>query len=278
MKRLRKLWVLLLPAAMILTFGYSRYVEPELLIVKEITVETDMDIEACRAVFFSDTHFGILYEETHAQQIVDKINALEADIVIFGGDLLDNYGRDGKMLDMDYLKKELGRIEAEEGKYAVFGNHDYGGGAYRIYEDFMNECGFQVLVNETVVLDKYKMELTGFDDYLLGQTDPDYRLESSKFHLIAAHEPVIADLIEGSSDNFVVTGHTHGGQVSVPYFTRKLIPAGSGQFVKGLYTGVETGAKGQAQMYVSSGIGLTKYPFRFCNIPEIIAIDFVRKR
>ncbi len=278
MKRLRKLWVLLLPAAMILIFGYSRYVEPELLIVKEITVETDMDIEACRAVFFSDTHFGILYEETHAQQIVDKINALEADIVIFGGDLLDNYGRDGKMLDMDYLKKELGRIEAEEGKYAVFGNHDYGGGAYRIYEDFMNECGFQVLVNETVVLDKYKMELTGFDDYLLGQTDPDYRLESSKYHLIAAHEPVIADLIEGAGDNFVVTGHTHGGQVSVPYFTRKLIPAGSGQFVKGLYTGVGTGAKGQAQMYVSSGIGLTKYPFRFCNIPEIIAIDFVRKR
>lgn len=52
MRKLRKLWVLLLLAAMALIFGYARYVEPELLIVREITVETDMDIEECRAVFF----------------------------------------------------------------------------------------------------------------------------------------------------------------------------------------------------------------------------------
>ncbi len=279
MRKLRKLWVLLLLAAMALIFGYARYVEPELLIVREITVETDMDIEECRAVFFSDTHFGILYEETHAGQIVDRINALEADIVIFGGDLLDNYGRDAEMLDLDYLKKELGRIEAREGKFAVFGNHDYGGGAYRIYKDFMNECGFKVLVNETVVLEKYKIELTGFDDYLLGDTEPDsYRIESSQFHLIAAHEPVIAKLVEGAGDNFVLTGHTHGGQVSVPYLTRKLIPTGSNQFVKGFYTGTEIGARGLMQMYVTSGIGLTQYPFRFCNIPEIIAVNFVQKQ
>lgn len=110
--------------------------------MKEITVETEMDIEKCRIVFFTDTHFGALYDEKHLKRIVQMINGLDADIIVFGGDLFDNFARDKEILDMEYLQKELSRIEGKIGKYAVFGNHDYGGGAIRIYEDFMNNCGF----------------------------------------------------------------------------------------------------------------------------------------
>lgn len=80
------------------------------------------------------------------------INGREADIVIFGGNLLDNYARDRERLDLKYLQEELNKTEAKVGKYAVFGNHDYGGGAVRIYADFMNGCGFHVLDVETVFL------------------------------------------------------------------------------------------------------------------------------
>ena len=149
---------------MILIVCYSRYIEPERLVVKEITVETDMDIEKCRIVFFTDTHFGALYDEKHIERIVNMINGRDADIVIFGGDLLDNYARDKEILDMEYLQEELSRIEAKVGKYAVFGNHDYGGGAIRIYENFMNNCGFDVLDDEAVFLEKFNMEIIGFDD------------------------------------------------------------------------------------------------------------------
>lgn len=132
------------------------------------------------------------------------------------------------MLNMEYLQKELSRIKANDGKYAVFGNHDYGGGAIRIYEDFMNNCGFQVLYDETVFLEKFNIEIIGFDDYLSGQTETDfYHIQSDKFYLIATHELIISKYIEGSGENFILSGHTHGGQVSSPYFAKKLFPNGS---------------------------------------------------
>lgn len=278
MKKKLKLLFMILLIFMILIVCYSRYIEPERLVVKEITVETDMNIEKCRIVFFTDTHFGALYDEKHIERIVNMINGRDADIVIFGGDLLDNYARDKEILDMEYLQEELSRIEAKVGKYAVFGNHDYGGGAIRIYENFMNNCGFDVLDDEAVFLEKFNMEIIGFDDYLLGQTEEDfYHIQSNYFHLIATHEPVTSKFIESSGENFILSGHTHGGQVSVPYFTKKLLPSGSDQFIKGFYDTQDIGADTFAQMYVSSGIGLTKYPFRFFNVPEIIEVNLIRK-
>ena len=278
MKKKIKLLLILLLLFAILAICYSRYIEPERLVVKEITVETNTDIETCRIVFFTDTHFGALYDEKHIERIVETINGRDADIVIFGGDLLDNYAQDKEILDLEYLQEELSRIKAKGGKYAVFGNHDYGGGAFRIYESFMNDCGFYVLDDETVFLKEFNIEIIGFDDYLLGHTEEDfYCIQSDEFHLIVTHEPVISKFIEGSGENFILSGHTHGGQVSVPFFTKKLLPNGSDQFVKGFYSmnGTETDAS--TQMYVSSGIGLTKYPFRFFNIPEIIEINLIRK-
>lgn len=91
-KKIKRLFILLLLFA-ILIVCYSRYIEPERLVVKEITVETNMDIETCRIEFFTDTHFGALYDEKHIERIVEMINGRDADIVIFGGDLLDNYAR-----------------------------------------------------------------------------------------------------------------------------------------------------------------------------------------
>lgn len=276
-KKIKLLFILLLLFA-ILIVCYSRYIEPERLVVKKNTVETNMDIETCRIVFFTDTHFGTLYDEKHIERIVEMINGCDADIVIFGGDLFDNYARDKETLDMEYLQGQLNRIEAKSGKYAVFGNHDYGGGAVCIYENFMNNCGFYVLDDETVFLEKFNIEIIGFDDYLLGLTEEDfYHIQSDKFHLIVTHEPVISKLIEGFGENFILSGHTHGGQVSVPFFTKRMLPNGSDQFIKGLYGTQDIASESFAQMYVSSGIGLTKYPFRFFNVPEIIEVNLIRK-
>lgn len=278
MKKKLKLLFMILLIFVTLIVCYSRYIEPERLAVKEITVETEMDIEKCRIAFFTDTHFGALYDEKHLERIVEMINGLDADIVIFGGDLLDNYARDKEILDMEYLQEKLNRIEAKAGKYAVFGNHDYGGGAIRIYEDFMNNCGFHVLDDEIVFLEEFNIEIIGFDDYLLGQTEADfYHIQSEYFHLIAMHEPITSKFIEGSGENLILSGHTHGGQVSVPYFTKKLLPNGSDQFIKGFYDMQAISADNFIQMYVSSGIGLTKYPFRFLNVPEIIEVNLIRK-
>ena len=63
----------------------------------------------------------------------------------------------------------------------------------------------------------------------------------------------------------------------MPFITKKMLPNGSDQFVKGFYAMNGTETDTSTQMYVSSGIGLTKYPLRFFNIPEIIEINLIRK-
>lgn len=229
-------------------------------------------------VFFTDTHFGELYDEKHIEKIVKMLNEREADIVIFGRALLDNYARDRETLDLEYLQEELNKIEAKAGKYAVFGNHDYGGGAVRIYADFMDSCGFHVLDDETVFLEEFNLEIISFDDYLLGQTEDNfYHIQSDYFHLIATHEPGVLRLIEVLVRALYYQDIRHGGQVSVPYFTKKLLPNGSDCFIKGFYDTQDICADTFARMYVISGIGLTKYPFRFLNVPEIIEVNLTRK-
>lgn len=256
-------------------FLYARFIEPNLLTVKSLNVETSKAVKPCKAVFFTDTHFGKYYGDSHAKDIVNKINQLEPDLVIFGGDLLDNYARDREYIDLEALKGQLQNITAKTGKYAVWGNHDYGGGAVRIYDDFMAACGFEVLKNEDRVLDDYGIRLVGYDDYLMGAADPSvYKSEGGLFQLHVSHEPVVSQLIENESDNFLLSGHTHGGQVHIPFLTNKLLPKGSGKFVKGFYTEEEIGAPASLQMYTSSGIGMTRFPFRFLNVPEIVEINF----
>lgn len=92
-------------------------------------------------------------------------------------------------------------------------------------------------------------------------------------NVIVAHEPIVSQFIESKSENFLLSGHTHGGQVNIPFITSRFLPEGSGQFTKGFYTEKDIGTAVSLKMYTSSGIGMTRYPFRFLNIPEIIQIN-----
>lgn len=255
--------------------GYSHFIEPNLLVTKKLVIETQKPIEPCTIVYFTDTHFGKYYDVSHANKIVEEINKANPDIVVFGGDLLDNFARDRNNIDLQYLKEELQKIEVKTGKYAVWGNHDYGGGAIRIYDDFMTSCGFEILDNESVELANYGIKLIGYDDYLMGWTNPSlYKIESDLFNVIVAHEPIVSQFIESRSENFLLSGHTHGGQVSIPFITNKFLPEGSGEFTKGFYNEKDINTTISLKMYTSSGIGMTRYPFRLLNIPEIIQINF----
>lgn len=280
-KRKKRRWagvLLLLIAAPFLLAGYARYVEPYMLITRTVSIEATKHVPECTIVFFSDTHFGKDYSEKNVERIVKRINRSEPDLVIFGGDFLDNYARDREALDLEYIGAELSKIEAAYGKFAVWGNHDYGGGAVRVYKDLMEDGGFQVLENESCLIEELNMKVFGYDDYLLGRTEKSlYQIQSQYFNLIAAHEPVVADLIENTSDNLLLTGHTHGGQVGIPAIREKVIPKGSGGYAKGLYTKEEIGTKSSLQMFVSSGIGTTLYPIRFLNVPEIVEIHLKTK-
>lgn len=273
MKKVIKITLLLLLLAAGIA-GYARFIEPNMLTTRHITTTAPETASRFRAIFFTDTHFGALYSSENVVKIVEKINSQNPDIVLFGGDLFDNYARDNSSLDLELIQTQFRNIKAVHGKFAVFGNHDYGGGASRIYEDFMTQSGFTVLRSDSVYLDTLDITVAGFDDYLLGSSTPaDYVFTDDSFHLLLSHEPVVSNELEASGTSFLFAGHTHGGQVTVPGLTEKLMPPGCGQFVKGLYSAGEIGSSSQLTMYTSSGIGTTKYPVRFLNVPEIIVLD-----
>ena len=102
--------------------AYARWVEPSLIRTDSYSVTAQLSVEPCRVAFFSDTHFGKNYSGEKASAVAKAVNACEPDIVIFGGDLLDNYARDKNELDLDLICEAFASIEAPGGKFAVWGN------------------------------------------------------------------------------------------------------------------------------------------------------------
>lgn len=255
-------------------WGYSRYVEPSLLVTKKIAVTAPATVSPCKVVFFTDTHFGNLYPEENLQKIVAKINAQNPDLVVFGGDFIDNYNQDAAYLDILLLEEELSNIKATYGKYAVWGNHDYGGGAEWIYPDIMAAGGFTLLTNEGAYIPELGMNILGYDDYLLGHTDPQaYTIDHEDFTLVLTHEPDVTDQLNLSNAGLILAGHSHGGQVSLPVITKYMLPSGATEYTKGLYDAATLGKSEGTQLFVSKGIGLTMIPYRFLNPPEIVVVN-----
>lgn len=259
--------------AALLTGLYARFVEPNLLVVRKLSFQAQGSAADCRVVFFTDTHFGEDKSVDSAKQLAERINQLEPDLVIFGGDLLDNYARDRDQLDLELLRQQLNSIQAPGGKYAVWGNHDWGGGAARIYQEFMKSCGFQVLKNESLFLENYRIQLLGYDDYLTGDLEGQLpTFAEDAFPLLIAHEPYTAQLLSDLPERaLMLSGHTHGGQIGIPWIARQILPPGSGGLVRGMYALDESAES--ARVYVSSGIGTTRLLLRLLSPPEIVCID-----
>ena len=247
-------------------FVWARYLEPSLLIVREESMTAPVS-QSTRIVFFSDTHFGKWYSPGNIDRVVEKINEQNPDVVIFGGDFFDIYARDKEEIDLEEFSKKLGLIDAPLGKYAVWGNHDYGAGASRIYQEMMEDGGFCVLKNEVQTIEECGITLYGLDDAVLSSPDTDAVFAGDGTDILICHEPDIADQMDLHNVELVLSGHSHGGQVSLPYLTERALPPWGRKYIKGSYP-LENGMR-----YVSSGIGMTKLPFRFGNIPEIIVIN-----
>lgn len=252
-------------------YGYSKYIEPKLLVVNEYTIENNKSNsnEAVKIVQFTDTHLGDFYSIEQLQKLVDKINEQNPDVVVFTGDLIDEAH---EYEDIHSISLVLEDIKAKLGKFAVWGNHDYGGGAERHYENIMNEAGFTVLRNEVEIVqasDDLAITVSGLDEVMMG--DPDFNLISESigqdiFNLLILHEPDLVDDFTNSDVDLALAGHSHGGQINIPFFGPIITTAYGEKYTKGLYL---VGEHETLQLYVNTGIGNTKLPYRFMNIPEI---------
>lgn len=247
---------------------YSRYIEPQLL--QTIYLKVGDGKPQLKIVQISDVHLSQYYTEDNLKRVVDKINHQNPDIVVFTGDLFDNYAQYAG--DVEKIIDILSDINNKIGKYAVWGNHDYGGGAARIYRTVMEEAGFQILENTGVTLllpSTKKVFIGGIDDALLGspsvKTILSYR-EEVDYAIILAHEPDLADDLIDEDIQLILSGHSHGDQVRLPInlFNHSL----SSKYRRGFYD-LNNGIK----LYVNKGLGTTHLPMRLGAPPEISVFD-----
>lgn len=156
----------------------------------------------------------------------------------------------------------------------IWGNRDCGGGAARQYENIMQQSGFTVLKNEnwyvTTDSDK-KILFTGLDDSMLGNVYmPDStKIYDSNYNILLIHEPDTADSFQEYPYDLVLSGHSHGGQVNIPFIpaiNQKAISSTNlaKNYVSGMY---ELNSK--TKIYVNTGIGTTHVSGRLGVVPEI---------
>lgn len=279
MKALQKLVAAIgvLFVIMILTGGYIFHIEPFQITVEYVEIETQKKIpeDGVRVVQFSDTHLKDGYAIAQLGRIVKKINGLKPDIVLFTGDLVDQMAAFG---DRDEIAPVLAKIEAPVGKFAIWGNHDYGGGGVRYYEEIIEASGFTLLTNEGVVItlpDETTIEIAGLDDALFATPDTEIARASNAnedFGILMTHEPDVADRIAENGFDLIASGHSHGGQIWLPGYGPLIKTILAEKYSRGLYV-----LKGESQLYVNPGLGTTKVQARWFNPPEITVFKILEK-
>ena len=187
-------------------------------------VRVDVPIEGLPQAFdglslvqISDLHVGPTIKRDYVERVVDKVNALNADVVVVTGDLVD-----GRVSDLAADVQPLARLRGKQGVLAVTGNHEYYSGADAWVAEY-RRLGMQVLQNTHVVLVSQAQQLViaGVPDYTAHQFNPDERSDPSQASLgspasakkiLLAHQPRSADAAERAGFDLQLSGHTHGGQ------------------------------------------------------------------
>ncbi len=253
-----------------LLFGYAYQIEPYRLRQNEVFLSGDLSKNAGRpftVALFGDTHFGFHYSLTQFEKAAEKIRLAEPDLIVFTGDLVDDLNTyDGNFSE---IEEALAALQAKYGKFAVHGNHDYALSGKPVYTEIMEAGGFTVLSNETVFIPELNTVLYGIDDCLIGHGDPDLLLGTNAqyFNLVLCHEPDFFDTFSSNSISLMLSGHTHGGQVRLPFgLTDRFLPPYGQTYISGLYQ------EAACALYVTNGLGTTKLPLRFGAVPEVAVL------
>lgn len=222
-------------------------------------------LDGLRIVHLSDFHYGPLVNPKHLERAVRAANDLRPDLIALTGDYISQ--------DRAYAApcaEVVGKLRARYGVYAVLGNHDHWTDAALIADLFRLE-GIRVLINEGSRMD-LKGEtfwLAGVDDTMVGLEDLSMAMagaQDGEFKLLLAHNPTILRRAARNDIDLVLSGHTHGGQV-----TWRSEKSRSGRPRRRMLRGL--GRRGNTQIYVTRGLGTVVLPIRYGCPPEISVLE-----
>lgn len=265
-------------AVVIVFFAYG-YGETYWIRVKEYTF-TSADLPAqfdgTRVVLITDIHRGPFFSQARVRSLVERVNRLEPDLIILGGDYVY---RDTRWAPSVFA--ELKNLRAPLGRFAVLGNHDYGD--YRNGRanpgpliDAMQNAGITLLRNSAVWLEKNgsRIRVGGVADIEADKPDLGPVIAGttkSDFVLLVSHEPDFAETLPAGAADLTLSGHTHGGQITFFGLAAFHVPSKYGQKYR---TGMIN--NGLTTVVVSNGIGTSGLPIRVFARPQIVVITLRR--
>ncbi len=223
-----------------------------------------------KLVQISDLHLqSVNYQ---LRQLINKLNKLKPDLILITGDAID------KAENISLLNDFLQQIDKNIKKVAILGNWEYWGKVdiTELNKVYAANNGI-LLINQTIQysIRNKTIAITGVDDYLGGNADFETSIKTytkSDHHIILNHCPQYSDhiaekLTQDIPVDFILSGHTHGGQINIFGFI-PFLPPGSGKYIKGWYN------DRVPNMYVSKGIGTSMLPARLGARAEIAVFHF----
>lgn len=249
-----------------LLFLYSKYIEPYNLTIKEYKIENEYlpnSFDGIKIVHFSDVHLGSTVDIKYLDKIVNLINKQNPDIVVFTGDMLDKR-RTLNDSEIESVKKSLSKIKSNLGNYAVSGNHDIK--QLDTYKKIM-DTNFTILDNEEKLIyykENNPISLVGLSDS--SETKINYDVlekENDYYRFVLCHEPDEYKKISNYSFNVMFSGHSHGGQVKLPFIGKIYTPIGAKTYYDDYYK------LDNKEIFISNGIGTTRIDIRFNSAPSI---------
>jgi predicted MPP superfamily phosphohydrolase len=219
------------------------------------------ELDGLRIVQLSDIHLSPFTSREQVERAVETANSLQPDLVALTGDYISK--------EREYAApcaEILGRLRARYGVYAVLGNHDHWTDAALITDLFRAE-GMTVLINEGMRFGSFW--LAGVDDTMVGLEDLPLALAGSsenEMKLVLAHNPIILRRAARAGVDLVLSGHTHGGQV-----TLRPEKSASGRPRRRLLRGLAR--QGTTQIYVTRGLGTVVLPIRYGCPPEVSLLE-----
>lgn len=259
----------------ILTILYSRFISTKGLVVKEYKIVNDKityEYHGLKIVHISDIHYASTVYEKELENLVNEVNVLKPDIIVFTGDLFD----EEDSYDKDILITYLSKLEAKLGKYAVSGNHDK---PIEDYYEVIEKSGFINLddtyeliynSNEPIIISGISTnyedssnindKTSKYNEYIENILEDDIK---PIYSILLIHEPDFIDNIDISNYDLILSGHSHLGQVRLPLIGKIHTPYGSKKYYDEYYKINNT------DLYISGGVGTSWLKFRLFSKPNI---------
>ena len=245
-------------------FIWMRFVEPQWIIERE--TQTALST-GTRVALISDLHLGAYKNAAFVARLAEHINALNPDCTVIAGDFL--YAPE---VPLDLLFATLKNIHGPI--YAVLGNHDshevappHGGDVpTAMVREALTRAGVQLV--EDRVADCGRVKIAGIGDLWTGKAD--FRAAQA-YHgsaplVLLTHNPDLAYEVPRNLTRLLLSGHTHGGQIRLPFIYRYVIPV-KGPFDRGLLTVTQWSDDplGRPDVFTTSGVGEIGLPMRLLN-------------